>query len=291
MLFTAGDIPTTQIKIKPLPYQQFILVLSRLSIVTAIIQQSFNKLMRANHFLTLLACVFLLSCEKETEAFQTEAVSDYLLTKPGKYITYRTDSMVTNRGAAFITHSYQEKHQVDALFTDNLGRSSYRVFRYLRDTAGSGPWKPSGSYFVTPLDNTAEVIENNLRFLKLAGPIKETNYWKGNRFLPADLYASYDLDGNGIEDWEYSYVGTGTAVSLGGKLYNNVITVEQVNESINAPVTNFGEYGFKNYSVEQYAKGLGLVYQEFVVWQYQPTNVSRPGYRGFGVKRSIIDHN
>jgi hypothetical protein len=247
--------------------------------------------MRPNHLLAFLTAVLFFSCKKETEEFQTDAVSDYLLTKPGKFITYRVDSMVTNRGAAFVTHSYQEKHQVDALITDNLGRSSYRIFRYLRDTAGTRPWLPSGSYFITPLDNTVEVVENNLRFLKLAGPVKENIYWKGNRFLPADLYASYDLDGNGIEDWEYGYASTGTMVTLGGKPYNNVVTIEQVNEGINAPVTNFGEYGFKNYSVEQYAKGLGLVYQELVVWQYQPTNVSRPGYRGFGVKRSIIDHN
>lgn len=250
-----------------------------------------NKLMRPNHLLAFLTVLLLFSCKKETEEFQAEAVSDYLLTKPGKYITYRIDSMVTSRGAAFVVHSYQEKHQVDALITDNLGRSSYRVFRYLRDTLGIDPWKPSGSYFITPLNNTAEVIEDNLRFLKLAGPIKENNSWKGNRFLPADLYSSYDLDANGIEEWEYNYTSAGAAVILGGKPYANVVAIEQVNESINAPVTNFGDYGFKNYSVEQYAKGLGLIYQELIIWQYQPTTVSRPGYRGFGVKRSIIDHN
>ncbi|HZH65285.1 MAG TPA: hypothetical protein VEY10_10370 [Flavisolibacter sp.] len=247
--------------------------------------------MRANYLLPVLAAILFFSCKKESEEFKTEAVSDYLLTKPGKFIVYRTDSMITNRGAAFVTRSYQEKHQADALITDNLGRSSYRIFRYLRDTTGNGPWQPSGSYFVTPLPNSVEVVENSLRFLKLAGPVRENNSWRGNRFLPADLYASYDLDANGIEDWEYNYTSTENSVTLGGKPYNNVITVDQVNEGINAPVTNFGEYGYKNYSVEQYAKGIGLIYQEFIVWQYQPTNVSRPGYRGFGVKRSIIDHN
>lgn len=247
--------------------------------------------MRAHYYLAILASLLFLSCKKETEEFKTDAVSDYLLMKPGKYITYRIDSMVTNRGAAFVTRSYQEKNLVDALITDNLGRSSYRIFRYLRDTAGISPWQPAGSYFITPMNNTAEVVENNLRFLKLAGPIRENNSWKGNRYLPTDLYASYDLDGNGIEDWDYTYASAGVGVTLNGKQYNNVVTVEQVDDGLNAPVTNFGEYGFRNYSVERYAKGVGLIFQEYIIWQYQPTNVSRPGYRGFGVKRSIIDHN
>jgi hypothetical protein len=52
-------------------------------------------------------------------------------------------------------------------------------------------------------------------------------------------------------------------------------------------------FGRTNYSVEKYAKGIGLVYQEFLMWEYQPPNAANPtGARiGFGVKRSIIDHN
>src|SRR5687768_5595439 len=103
--------------------------------------------MRAFQFLLLLTSVFLFSCEKEIEEFQTEPLSTYISPQPGKYITYRIDStLFTNFGATIEVHSYQEKHEVDALITDNLGRPSYRVFRFIRDTNGAGPWKPSGSY-------------------------------------------------------------------------------------------------------------------------------------------------
>jgi hypothetical protein len=44
-------------------------------------------------------------------------------------------------------------------------------------------------------------------------------------------------------------------------------------------------------SKEVYAKGLGLIYQELAMLEYQAPPVDRPGYRGFGIKRAIISHN
>jgi hypothetical protein len=217
-----------------------------------------------------------------------------VVTQPGKYITYRTDSTVyLNFGAVTKVNSYQEKFQVDAAFADNLGRPSYRVFRYIRDTAGTQAWKPQGTSFITPTANGIEVIENNLRFLKLAGTIKQDNTWKGNRYLPNSPYSAFYEFSNDINiaDWDYTYKGVGETLILNGKSVINVITVEQINEGINAPVTAPGAYGYRNYSVEKYAKGIGLVFQQLIMWEYQPPTSPRTGYRGFGVKRSMIDHN
>lgn len=252
------------------------------------------KLMRACYSLLFVTITFLVSCSKETEEFETEALANYLPTQTGKYITYRVDStLFPNFGGSTVVHSYQEKHQIDSLLTDNLGRPSYRVFRFLRNVNGTGAWQPSGSYFITPMNNTIEVIENNLRFLKLTSTIREGNSWKGNRYLGVDPYgSSYEFSNdNNIAAWDYTYTVVGDNITLGGKAYSDVITVDQVDESINAPVTNTDAYGYKNYSVDKYAKGIGLIYQEIIMWEYQPPSSGRPGYQGFGVKRSIVDHN
>ena len=250
--------------------------------------------MRAYYLLAFLAASLLFSCKKETEVFQTDALSSYFPTQTGKYITYRIDSTVfPNFGASIAVRSYQEKHEINALTTDNLGRPAYRIFRSIRDTSGTAPWKPSGSYFVTPLDNTIEVVENNLRFLKLSSPVKEGNTWKGNRWLPNDPYGSFYEFSNddNMADWDYTYSKVDGNITLGGKPYANTIKVDQINESTNAPVVNFNAYGYVNYATDTYAKGIGLIYQEVIMWEYQPSSSGRPGYRGFGVKRSIIDHN
>lgn len=258
-----------------------------------------HLLMRAklNHFTLILASVFLFSCDKKTEEFQTDTLLDYTMLAPGKYITYRLDSTVfVNFGRNTEVHSFQEKHEVDAQVTDNLGRTAYRIFRYLRDTAGLSPtWTPAGSYLVTPTNNSIEVIEDNLRFVKLVLPVKQDITWKGNRFLPDEAYSplfSFQNDFD-MADWDYTYTSLGETIQLNGQTIENVLTVDGINISSNVPVTDLNSYGFIDYMQDRYAKGIGLVYQEFIMWDYQPPNQSATtGYKtGFGIKRSMIDHN
>ena len=46
-----------------------------------------------DYIILIAAAFFISSCEKETEEFQTEALSDYVPLQTGKYITYRIDSV------------------------------------------------------------------------------------------------------------------------------------------------------------------------------------------------------
>lgn len=252
------------------------------------------QLMKVPGF-SLLFFLTLSGCKKETESIQMEPLANYLPLQTGKYITYRTDSMLfTNFGTATIVRSYQEKHVVDALITDNEGRPAYRIFRFVRDTAGTQPWQPSGSFYITPDSVKMEVTENNLRFVKLVAPVRQGNSWQGNRFLPDDPYDAFYLFSNddNIEAWDYTYTATDETLNLNGTPLNNVVTVQQADESINAPVTQPDAYGYINYAVEKYAKGIGLVYEELTMWEYQPNTGGSGGYKtGFGVKRAMIDHN
>lgn len=50
--------------------------------------------------------------------------------------------------------------------------------------------------------------------------------------------------------------------------------------------------GSTNYSIEKYAKGIGMVYKELLMWEFQPNTTGGGGnFFGFGVKLSMIDHN
>lgn len=255
-------------------------------------------LMRANlirNFSASLIILVLFSCSKETEEFQTDQLSEYLPTQVGKYIIYRTDSTVfTNFGRTTEIHSFQEKQEINAQLTDNLGRPSYRVFRFLRDTAGIKSWAPAGSFFITPLKNTIEVIENNLRFLKLTLPLQQDNTWKGGRFLPSEPFSAFYNFSNddNVADWDFTYSSTAASIVLNGQNINNVITLDQVNESINVPITSPAAYASINYAIDKYAKDIGLVYQELTMWEYQPNPGGPSPYKvGFGVKRSMLSHN
>jgi DNA modification methylase len=47
-------------------------------------------------------------------------------------------------------------------------------------------------------------------------------------------------------------------------------------------------FGSTTYSIEKYANGIGLVYKEMIMWDYQPSSASKTG---FGIKLTMIDHN
>ena len=241
-----------------------------------------------------LTTFILFSCSNKTEDFTSEPISDYIPLQTGKYITYRLDSLVfTNFGRNLETHRYQVKNVIDVQMTDNQGRPTYRVYSYIRDSAGTQSWNPNGTYYITPLANQIEVSDDNFRIIKMHLPIKSGFTWKGNAYLPTDPYESlnpYNSYDFGMSDWEFIYDGeTEPAASLQGRTYNDVLTVEQRDEHFNAPVTDIHLYGSKDRSVEKYSKNIGLVYRKHVLWDYQ-TSLT-PHYTGFGITMWMIDHN
>jgi hypothetical protein len=258
------------------------------------------NLMRSKNLIPLLAAIAFLfslsSCEKKTEEFTTEAISEYLPVTVGKYITYRLDSTVfTNFGRNEETHRYQVKHVVDAQVVDNLGRPSYRIIRYLNDSLAAGPWVENGTYFITNLTDQAEVIEDNLRYIKLHLPLIINTDWKGNRFLSSDPFASLYTFNNDddMNDWDYNIEQFDPSITLAGQNVNDVYTVFQIDDAYNAPVTDIRSAGWKTYGREQYAKNIGLVTRDFILWEYQPApGGTGAGFKtGFGIKMWMIDHN
>lgn len=236
----------------------------------------------------------LAGCEKD-DGFTSDAVADYMQLQKGKYILYRLDSLrFTDHGQSAITVSYQAKDVVEDSVTDNMGRGSWRVVRYLRDLNSTveTDWVPLMTYLVTPTSNSIELNENNFRYIKLTTPVREGRSWKGNGYLPDNPYQilfefSNDED---MQDWDYTYQDVSTSLTLGNKTYDNTISVLQIADSANLPIqTNVP--ASKTYWIEKYAKGVGLVYKEVEMWEYQPPT-SQSGYRhGYGLKLTILDHN
>lgn len=243
--------------------------------------------------------IFHSSCKKKVEEFATEPISNYFPLQVGNYITYRIDSIVfTNFGRNEEIHKYQVKHIIDHQVTDNLGRTSYLVFRYIsniNDTLGTpSVWVPNGSYFITSLNQQVEVIEDNLRFLKLHLPLTNGFSWKGNSYLPPDPYSSFYNFSNddAMADWDYVNDKFEPAFSYNGNNYLNVYTIEEADEALNVPITNPNAYASLNRAVEKYAKDIGLVYREYILWEYQPNPGGSGAYKtGFGIRMWMVDHN
>lgn len=243
----------------------------------------------------LFGSIQLTGCDKNDD-YTSDAVTDYMNLQTGKYILYRLDStLFINFGQKDTVITYFAKDVVEGTATDNLGRDGWRIVRYLRDTGSTNEndWKPVLTYQVIPSRENIEVNEANFRYLKLALPIKEGLSWRGNGYLPdnpyVDLYEfSNDED---IQEWEYTYHDVGVSASFNNKNYDSTLTVVQIMDSTNLPLTS-GIPASKTYWVEKYAKNIGLVYKEVEIWEYQPATTTNSEYRqGFGIKMTIIDHN
>ena len=251
--------------------------------------------------LTVLTLTFftIVSCEKseilDETKFQKERLTELVMPlQPGKYITYRVDSTVfTNFGRSTEIHRYQVKHVVDALVTDNLDRPSYRVFRYITDSTASQPWRVNGSYYITVLDDGVEVIEDNLRVVKLHTPVENGGSWPGNNHLPSDPYGSFYGFSNddAMPSWQFFFDGDmKPSETIQGKTYNDVYTVAEADEATNYPNTDPTDYASYSFAVEKYSKNIGLVYRELILWEQQP-NTPDPYKIGFGIRMWMIAHN
>jgi hypothetical protein len=243
-------------------------------------------------FLIGIFCISLLiiSCKKENEIFTSESVNDYSFLQVGKYITYNLDStLYINFGQKDTVISYQAQDVVDAQITDNLGRPAYRIIRYIRkDTSAN--WQPNNTFTVVSTDKSIEYVENNLRFLKLEMPIKQDFSWKGNSYI--DTY-SLNSDLQYLDDWDYIYDSIDVPLMINSLNFDSTIKVTERDEFLGQDPSIPGtQYAEKTYAEEKYAKGVGLIYREFLHWEYQGGQTGVPGYFvGYGVRLSITGHN
>lgn len=234
--------------------------------------------------------LFFISCKKVNDNFSSESVTDYYPLQVGKYITYKLDSTVfINFGQKDTVISYQAQDRVDALITDNLGRPAYRIIRYLRKDS-TGDWTPNNTFMAVPAQNSIEYVENNLRFLKLELPIKQDFSWKGNSYI--DTY-SINSDVKYLDSWDYIYDSIDVPLIINSLKIDSTIKVSERDEFLGQDPSIPGtQYAEKNYAMEKYGKGIGLIYREFLHWEYQGGQSGVPGYFvGYGIKLSIINHN
>ena len=243
---------------------------------------------RFRSYYTLTILIFILCGCKKGNPLITDTPADYHPMHVGNYIIYRMDSLkFINVGSQDTLISYHAKEVVDDSITDNLGRPSYRVIRYLSDTTETSEWVPSIAYLVTPLKGSVEVVENNLRFIKLVTPVQDGISWLGNAYIDtkSDISTVPYMDG-----WHYVYSNTGLPFDVLAGTIPVTVTVKEANE-----ITGLGDGSYTQtiYSAEVYGKNIGCIYKKFLYSVYQSPNVQYPAGAtiGYGLTFNMVSHN
>lgn len=252
-----------------------------------------KKVLLAAFIGTLIASVFS-SCKKESEELDTGTLQEYFPLQAGNVWVYRIDSIMPfNFGAVLIEKPYHAKDSVTGSFIDNEGRTSFTIWRYIRDTAARTPWRYATTITATVTDKWVEYVENNLRFVKLSEPVREGYSWQAHSFIDTRNSNFAYLDRS--HGWNYTYTQKDQPSTVNGKFYESTVTVEQVDET--TPPGPFDPNVFKQrlFGKEVYAKGVGLISKEILFWTWQAAPPSGGGMGhyedgSFGLRLTLISH-
>jgi hypothetical protein len=252
--------------------------------------------------LVIVFCIVAFAaCKKQSEEIQIIPISDYAPLAAGKYITYSLDSLVFTDFGTIETHRFYEvKYQVMDSIADNLGRKAFRIVRYIR-TLPAGAFVSDNTAMAVNTGSRYEFTENNLKYFKLTLPIADGNSWQGNSAIDLIVNSSLGVDLSYLADWDYTYENLGAAKKVGTFNLVNTLTVNQKDDSTNLPIKFLGpnvpdsvatQIASKNFSQEIYSKGIGMVYRNFLHYEFQRSRGSSVfKFSGYGVKLTMIDHN
>ncbi len=195
-----------------------------------------------------LLFLFLLnvSCNKDSILPDGKVQKDYFPLRVGQYAIYDVDSITFNDVTMTSdTVRYQLKELLDTSFIDNSGDTAYRINR-MRRNSDADVWETADMWSAALTGNTAEKIEENLRFIKLLFPAEDGKSWNGNAHINTEGTLSY------LANWNYVYSDVNTIKYINGSAYDSTVTVTAQD------IENLVQ---KDLEQEIYAARFGLIYK------------------------------
>jgi hypothetical protein len=199
--------------------------------------------------------LFFGSCEKD--AGQADLEYEYYPIAIGHSVTYKVDSIIIDSEAGrYDTAQYFIKEKIVEHFKDEEGRPSYRIKRF-KKRSENAPWKVERVWYATRTATELQLVEDNLRFIKLVFPPEENKTWGGHNLLNAEVVeeqgGQYWCYPTPFDNWDYEYTTVGTPDTVNGRTYDTTLTVHQKVS---------GNLVDSVYFVEKYAKHIGMIYQK-----------------------------
>lgn len=229
------------------------------------------------YYFTILV---LFSCN-EKEILTVTPITELYPLQVGKIFVYRLDSTVLNISAAtFSVRKYLAKDTVESEFLDVSGRKSFRIFRYITDTAKTLPWRYAATYYATFDNDRIEYIDNNLRFITLVNPATKGTNWEGTKYINTNGTGN---PFNFLQYWNFSYTNVDESYTVKKGTFPNSYTVLQANDSDIKPTIKT-----KNFSKEVYAKNVGLIYKDFLHWHWD--SITSYDAMSYGIKLELVDY-
>ncbi len=237
--------------------------------------------------LLLFALSLVSSCTNEIEDFKVKPLTNsYYPLRVGSSWTYELDSIIyDDKGATIDTFHGIIKEVLSDSFVNSVGKTAYLIERYNKK---GNNWEVSDIWSTYKTENQALRSEDNLTFIKMVTPIDKKQTWDGNEYIDTENLI-VKIAGESIkmyEQWYYRYLDIDIEETIGENTYSNVVVVQQVDKETKLE---------KRYSVEKYAKNIGLVYKKMIILNTQNNNESIPWEKkaeeGFILEQKLISYS
>ncbi len=166
----------------------------------------------------------------------------------GSWAIYDVDSIVhledddaTNQPDTSIRiFHFKIMEVVDTDFIDGEGQPAYKIARY-KQANDTLPFDFQSEWVATCTSNSAQRVEDNIRYIKLAFPINtRTEAWNGNAY-------------NSFLEEDYSYTDIHVSATINSLSFDSTVTVLQLEDN------NVLHRIFKE---EKYANHVGMIYKQ-----------------------------
>lgn len=132
--------------------------------------------------LLLLLAIFVQSCKKDDDETPVALYTgqNYYPDEIGIERTYLVDSIAWDEFTNTIdTFRYYYREVIASHYTDNSGRKTQRIERFLFDST-AGNWVIWRVVAANVTSGTAELLDDNIRYLRLVFPPSLNTSWNGN---------------------------------------------------------------------------------------------------------------
>jgi len=193
-------------------------------------------------FYIVFATFLFLSCNEDKKDEPTLNLGyDYFPVRPGTFIEYRADSIWHDQPDPNIegihdTTSYFIREEIESEILDAQDEPSLRIVRYKKSNP-LDEWNLTDVWFAKRTAQNAEKVEENVRYIKLAFPIRESAMWNLNAL-------------NAKEEWQVFYDSLFVEREMEGFVFPRTIkVVQRDNKNLIDDELAF----------EIYAEGVGLI--------------------------------
>jgi len=207
----------------------------------------------------LLMLLWITSCKKEeTYTSNYDYGYTYFPDDSGRFVIYKVDSVLYNdfdRSVKYTSIFLKEK--ITDRFLDNMGRTAKKVLRFYSDTISidtiSTIWEQYNTNYIVKTSIVAERVEDNLRYIKMVFPNDVNKKWLGNKYITIPPPFVIDTTNYYLNDWKFTIKNRDKFFNDGVKSFDSSLLITQIQDS--SAIT-------KTYSVERYARNVGLIYKE-----------------------------